>query len=841
MRKTLGKTLCLIIAFCMFLSCMPAFMANAQENGPTIFVIGDSTAQRYAYPTDNLADIQTTLTGWGQVLYNYFGDDCTVSNWARSGESTKRLYNTWWSSVLGKVDAGDYVLIQLGHNDTNANNAECYTIANAEETTWGEEAESKIQSDNYIEGSYKYYLDLYVEAIKEKGAYPILVSSIERYDAAFYVDSSLAGADLNYYSNLNKQENPENSTLYLYVNAMEKVASENDVPFIDVWTDFRAMLHDLGSYESIQLFNYLNGDRVHLNRVGAMETARLFAQKLNEDGHDYSKELSNYLVDDIAATVDKGIPAPTPLIAEDFNGEYTDGMKAGVPYNGWVRIDSGQSIKNKDFEHYKNGTGEEDFALAFTSSETAETDLARYTLQYDLEKPVKDGYVKLSFKMLAPAGTPENIIMGISFGGNERILRTAPASGSTYSTGEWHTFDFYLDVKKGLMVDYIDNKILHNNFTITPDDSGLKFVHFGLWRTEAKNAKICIDDISLSYINEDDFNAAARILPEGVLLSESFTYAPIGNAVNGSINTPTHGDLYVTGSGSYGTTISFAQDPEDSTNNAVKFVRTQATGTWQYIGRRFGNNASDARCLGPGLYTCSFRIFTDNTNSRSFQFNIWDTVNSAPISFDFTEDKVYLINGSNRWEGSPSGSAKLDYNTWHEIEIEIEVKTDSMFVTIYVDDAVAIKNEMLKRVDAKPIAARIGEIAWRIDNEAFSTNATSAPSDGIYSSFMIDDIVLKNASKGIEISGIVTDAEKLTGITLDTNWAPVNGENFVVAVYDADKNNALKDVKILTYNNKKTITLNTPIEIDSGDRVKVFYLNMAMLSPVTTEFKQIID
>ncbi|MBE7054887.1 MAG: hypothetical protein E7392_02090, partial [Ruminococcaceae bacterium] len=512
MKKLLGKTLCLIIAFCMLLSCIPAFAADAQESKPTVFVIGDSTAQRYAYPTGNLADIQTTLTGWGQVLYNYFKDSCTVSNWARSGESTKRLYNTWWSSVLGKVNSGDYVLIQMGHNDTNANNDECYTIANAEEEAWGEEAESKISTDNYIDGSYKYYLDLYVEAIKAKGAYPILVSSIERYDAAFYVASADA-TSLSYFNELGKQEDPASSTLYLYVEAMEKVATENDVPFIDVWTDFRAMLHNLGSYESIQLFNNYSTDRVHLNRKGAMETAKLFAQKLSTDSHDYSQALSAYLIDDIDAVQDAGIPTSTPIISEDFNGAYTDGAKAGVPYNGWVKQDSGQLVKNKGFEYYKNGNGDEDFAMAFTSTE-ATGDLARYTLQYDLEKPVTEGYVKLSFKMFAPEGTPADVIMGISFGGNERILRTAPASGSTYSVGQWHTFDFYLDVKKGLMVDYIDNKILHNNFNATLD--GLKFVHFGLWRTEAKNAKICIDDVSLSYIDEETFNAAARILPEGV-------------------------------------------------------------------------------------------------------------------------------------------------------------------------------------------------------------------------------------------------------------------------------------------------------------------------------------
>jgi len=836
MKKLLGKTLCLIIAFCMLLSCIPAFAADAQESKPTVFVIGDSTAQRYAYPTGNLADIQTTLTGWGQVLYNYFKDSCTVSNWARSGESTKRLYNTWWSSVLGKVNSGDYVLIQMGHNDTNANNDECYTIANAEEEAWGEEAESKISTDNYIDGSYKYYLDLYVEAIKAKGAYPILVSSIERYDAAFYVASADA-TSLSYFNELGKQEDPASSTLYLYVEAMEKVATENDVPFIDVWTDFRAMLHNLGSYESIQLFNNYSTDRVHLNRKGAMETAKLFAQKLSTDSHDYSQALSAYLIDDIDAVQDAGIPTSTPIISEDFNGAYTDGAKAGVPYNGWVKQDSGQLVKNKGFEYYKNGNGDEDFAMAFTSTE-ATGDLARYTLQYDLEKPVTEGYVKLSFKMFAPEGTPADVIMGISFGGNERILRTAPASGSTYSVGQWHTFDFYLDVKKGLMVDYIDNKILHNNFNATLD--GLKFVHFGLWRTEAKNAKICIDDVSLSYIDEETFNAAARILPEGVLLSESFTYAPLGNAVNGSISAPTHGDLYVTGSGSYGTTISFAQDPTDSTNNAVKFQRTQATGTWQYIGKRFGNNASDTRCLGQGLYTCKFRIFTDDTDSRSFQFNIWDTANSAPISFDFTEDKVYLINGSNRHGGSPSGPAKLEYNTWHEVEIEIEI-TDAIYLTIYVDNALAIRNEKLKAISAQPSAPRIGEIAWRIDNEALSTNATSAPADGIYSSFMIDDIVVKKASKGIEITGVEEKDGKLTAITLNALWAPLENQKFIVAVYGADNAKTLKDAKILTYNNKKTITLDTPIEVGSGDSVKVFYWDMETLAPIMAEFPQTID
>ena len=74
---------------------------------PTIFVIGDSTASN------------TEQKGWGDHLGGYL--DLTrvnVVNRARAGRSSRTfLTEGLWDKVKNELKAGDFVLIQFGHND----------------------------------------------------------------------------------------------------------------------------------------------------------------------------------------------------------------------------------------------------------------------------------------------------------------------------------------------------------------------------------------------------------------------------------------------------------------------------------------------------------------------------------------------------------------------------------------------------------------------------------------------------------------------------------------------------------------------------------------------------
>ena len=90
--------------------------AESAEPQPTkrlrIVLVGDSTVASFAKPP---AD-RPTLTGWGQVLGDFFNEQVEVVNLARSGASSKSYLRLglWQQATDAK---GDYIFIQFGHND----------------------------------------------------------------------------------------------------------------------------------------------------------------------------------------------------------------------------------------------------------------------------------------------------------------------------------------------------------------------------------------------------------------------------------------------------------------------------------------------------------------------------------------------------------------------------------------------------------------------------------------------------------------------------------------------------------------------------------------------------
>ncbi len=76
---------------------------------PTLFVIGDSTANNNA----------NGARGWGDPFVGYFdATKINVLNRARAGRSSRTfLTEGLWEKVLQEMKAGDFVLIQFGHND----------------------------------------------------------------------------------------------------------------------------------------------------------------------------------------------------------------------------------------------------------------------------------------------------------------------------------------------------------------------------------------------------------------------------------------------------------------------------------------------------------------------------------------------------------------------------------------------------------------------------------------------------------------------------------------------------------------------------------------------------
>ncbi len=121
---------------------------------PTLYLVGDSTMADKKNPEENPEH------GWGQMLPELMTNNITIENHAVNGRSSKSFIGQGrWQKVYDQLQPGDFVIIQFGHNDQKIKSPDRYTNPFTE---------------------YRYNLEKYVKETREKGATPILMSSIVR-------------------------------------------------------------------------------------------------------------------------------------------------------------------------------------------------------------------------------------------------------------------------------------------------------------------------------------------------------------------------------------------------------------------------------------------------------------------------------------------------------------------------------------------------------------------------------------------------------------------------------------------------------------------------------------
>jgi lysophospholipase L1-like esterase len=210
----------------------------------TVYIIGDSTAankQEKAHPE----------TGWGMELQAFFNDEVNVDNRALNGRSTKSFRaEKRWEPILENLKAGDYVLIEFGHNDEKVDKP----------TVGVSLADFKINLVNYVNET------------RSKKAIPVLLTPISRRSFKNGILTDTHGG---------------------YPGVTRQVADSLKVPLIDMLAKTEKLLTDLGDEGSIKLFlhvdsghvNYPKGkkDDTHLSPAGAKELAGLVAKGIREN------------------------------------------------------------------------------------------------------------------------------------------------------------------------------------------------------------------------------------------------------------------------------------------------------------------------------------------------------------------------------------------------------------------------------------------------------------------------------------------------------------------------------------------------------------------------------
>ena len=79
----------------------------------SLYIIGDSTVKH------GRGDGATGRWGWGDPIQQYFDTTkINIENHALGGTSSRSFRSKGlWDEVLRKLQPGDYVLMQFGHND----------------------------------------------------------------------------------------------------------------------------------------------------------------------------------------------------------------------------------------------------------------------------------------------------------------------------------------------------------------------------------------------------------------------------------------------------------------------------------------------------------------------------------------------------------------------------------------------------------------------------------------------------------------------------------------------------------------------------------------------------
>src|SRR5450432_1205491 len=140
---------------------------------PVLYIIGDSTVRNPNRPQ----------CGWGEVIGELFDSTrISISNQAMAGRSTRTFVKEGrWDKVLSTMKAGDFLMIQFGHNegskpDTSKAGYRGVLKGTGEDTvqlTWPDGKPEIVHS-------YGWYLRKFVREAKEKGATVIICSMIPR-------------------------------------------------------------------------------------------------------------------------------------------------------------------------------------------------------------------------------------------------------------------------------------------------------------------------------------------------------------------------------------------------------------------------------------------------------------------------------------------------------------------------------------------------------------------------------------------------------------------------------------------------------------------------------------
>jgi rhamnogalacturonan acetylesterase len=191
---------------CMLPTIASADDANNSQT-PTLFIVGDSTVKNSG----------RGMVGWGERIGSSFDTDkIRIENRAIAGRSSRTFITEGrWDKILADAKPGDFVLIQMGHNDggpvDDGTRARGSLPGLGEET---KEIDNSVTKKHETVHTYGWYLRKYIADAKAKQMTAIICSPVPHCPTK----QVEAGA-------------VENSK---HVGWSEEVAKQESVPFINL-------------------------------------------------------------------------------------------------------------------------------------------------------------------------------------------------------------------------------------------------------------------------------------------------------------------------------------------------------------------------------------------------------------------------------------------------------------------------------------------------------------------------------------------------------------------------------------------------------------------------------
>lgn len=232
--------------------------SSRRGNNPVLFLVGNSTMR-----TGTLGNGSNGQWGWGFYAHEYYDENkITVENHALGGTSPRTFYNKLWKPVLEAVQKGDYVFLELGHNDNGPIDS---IRARSSYRPDGklEVREDSISIFNKVsqqqETVYTFggYTRRFINEVRAKGATPILFTLTPR--------------------NAYEANDPKRIQRKLsdFTPAIFAIGKEMNVPVIDLNDISATKLEAYGPWKTDYHF-YL--DKIHTSAYGARMNAQSAAE-----------------------------------------------------------------------------------------------------------------------------------------------------------------------------------------------------------------------------------------------------------------------------------------------------------------------------------------------------------------------------------------------------------------------------------------------------------------------------------------------------------------------------------------------------------------------------------